>query len=64
MFGRHLFGLLRLGPIEFCRQVIRLNEFRGGSLLGTDKYGNRYYEILGEPDTFFCEKVIYSRRWY
>lgn len=54
MFGRYLSGLMRLGPVEFMRQVIRLNEFRGGSLLATDKYGNKYYEVLGEPDTIFC----------
>lgn len=58
MFGRHLRGLLRVGPLEYFRQVVRLNEFRGGSLIGSDKYGNRYYEVFGEPDTLFC-----TSRW-
>lgn len=66
MFGRHLRGLLRLGPIEFGRQILRLNEFRGGSLLATDKHGNRYYEILGEPDTLFYRRryVEYAKKNY
>ncbi len=58
MFGRNLLGIIRLGPVEFIRQVFRLNEFRGGVLLGTDKYGNKYYEIKGEPDTLFCIRDV------
>lgn len=55
MFGRHLRGILRVGPVEYFRQTLRLNEFRGGTLLATDKYGNKYYEMKdGEPDTLFC----------
>mgnify|MGYP001069235345 CR=1 FL=1 len=55
MLGRHLRGFFRVGPFEFIRQVLRLNEFRGGSLLGVDKYGNKYYEMKdGESDTLFC----------
>lgn len=55
MFLRHLKGLLRLGPREYFKQVWHLREFRGGTLVGTDSYGNKYYE-LNDPDIPFYRK--------
>lgn len=54
MFGRNLLGLLKCGPFEYLRQLVVLNEFRGGQLLATDRYGNKYYEINDDPDLLFC----------
>lgn len=40
---------------EFIRQFFVLGEYRGGNLVGTDKAGNRYYEITNEKLMFPCK---------
>lgn len=52
-----LFGLhkVRSGWLERLRQFLVMGEYRGGSLVGTDKSGNRYYEITNEKSMFPCK---------
>lgn len=52
-----LFGLhkVRSGWMEYLRQFLVLGEYRGGTLIGTDKAGNRYYEITKEKSMFPCK---------
>jgi len=40
---------------EFLRQFFVLGDYRGGNLIGTDKSGNRYYEITNEKLMFPCK---------
>jgi len=56
--GRRLQGLLRDGPLEYFRQVWVLGEYRGGTFVGADTYGNRYFEI--EDDS----TILFDRRRY
>lgn len=43
---------------EFLRQFFVLGQYRGGSLVGTDKAGNRYYEINNEKLMFPCKSGV------
>lgn len=45
---RHLRGLLRVGLKQYCKEVYYLREFRGGTVVGKDQYGNTYYEMADE----------------
>ncbi|KAJ1984749.1 hypothetical protein H4R33_004272 [Dimargaris cristalligena] len=40
--------ILEAGPRESLRQFMRLDEVKGGLLIGRDRYGNEYYENLKE----------------
>ncbi len=41
---------------ERIRQVLVLGEYRGGTLVGMDKQGNRYYEITNEKQMLPCKR--------
>ena len=45
---------------EYLRQFLVLGEYRGGTLIGTDKAGNRYYEITDEKLMFPCTKRLWD----
>lgn len=55
---RSLQGLRREGFREWFRQVWRLGEYRGGRLVGQDQLGNRYYEIVDDP-----QQLSHRRRY-
>ncbi len=40
---------------ERVRQVLVLGEFRGGKLVGMDKVGNKYYEVVEEKSMLPCK---------
>lgn len=62
---RHIRGIVRWGPMEYFKQVWFLREFRGGTLVGTDALGNRYYEISDPPAAGFqLEDVPFYRKRY
>lgn len=48
---RHFRAILRLGPRKYFKEVWSLREFRGGTLVGSDALGNRYYEIADPVST-------------
>lgn len=58
MFLRHLRGLLRVGPREYLRQVWHFREFRGGTLVGSDQYGNKYYELQDPELPFYRKRYV------
>ncbi|KAJ1957856.1 hypothetical protein IWQ62_005003 [Dispira parvispora] len=41
-------NIIKAGPRESFRQIMRLDEVKCGTLVGTDRYGNQYYENLKE----------------
>lgn len=43
---RHWKALRQLGLREYLRQLWFLREVRGGALVGSDRYGNRYFEMV------------------
>lgn len=43
---------------EILRQFLVLGDYRGGNLIGTDKAGNRYYEITNEKLMFPCKSKM------
>lgn len=48
----------KFSPAEFVeriRQVLVLGEFRGGKLIGMDKSGNKYYEVIDKNIMFPCK---------
>lgn len=45
-------GLQR--AFEWARQTFVLGEFRGGQLVGMDRLGNRYYEVVDEGRMLPC----------
>ncbi|KAJ1983420.1 hypothetical protein H4R34_001295 [Dimargaris verticillata] len=60
---RQLKFMWAAGPRESFRQIMRIDEVKGGTLIGTDRYGNQYFENLSEKlnrDRW----VIYSRSDY
>ena len=46
---RHLRAIKAVGLKEYARQVWLLGAFIGGTFVGEDAYGNRYYEINDRP---------------
>lgn len=42
--------------MEYLRQFLVLGEYRGGTFVGSDSLGNRYYEITTEKSMFPCKK--------
>lgn len=50
VLSRHLQALRRLGFKEYLRQLWFLREVRGGTLVGSDRYGNRYFEMVDIRD--------------
>lgn len=53
---RHLKGIRREGLVSYLKQVWYLREYRGGTLVGRDAYGNRYYELNDDPSLPFYRK--------
>ncbi len=51
---RHLRGMLRVGLKRYFQEVYYLREFRGGTQVGEDSYGNRYFEIQNDDSIPFC----------
>ncbi|KAF9584115.1 hypothetical protein BGW38_007535 [Lunasporangiospora selenospora] len=47
-FPRTVKGLLALGPSRFMRQLNNIGDTKVGTLVGTDKFGNKYFENLEE----------------
>lgn len=45
VLSRHWQALRQLGLKEYLRQLWFLREVRGGTLVGSDRYGNRYFEM-------------------
>jgi hypothetical protein len=45
---RTIKGFLQLGPSRFFRQLNNMGDTKVGTLVGTDKFGNKYYENLEE----------------
>ena len=58
MLGRLFGGQPQKGWMEYLRQFLVLGEYRGGTLIGTDKIGNHYYEITDEKLMFPCKNYI------
>lgn len=53
-----LFGIKpQKGWMEYLRQLLVLGEYRGGTFVGSDSLGNRYYEITDEKAMFPCKNV-------
>lgn len=51
------FNKLRSSLIESLRRFLVLGENRpAGKLIGTDNFGNRYYEVKNEKFMFPCNK--------
>ncbi|KAF9380158.1 hypothetical protein CPB97_008520 [Podila verticillata] len=47
-FPRTVKGFLSLGPSRFMRQLNNIGDTKIGTLVGTDKFGNQYFENLNE----------------
>ncbi|GJJ77962.1 NADH dehydrogenase (ubiquinone) 1 alpha subcomplex subunit 12 [Entomortierella parvispora] len=47
-FPRTVKGFFALGPARFFRQLNNIGDTKVGTLVGTDKFGNKYYENLKE----------------
>ncbi|KAF9571790.1 hypothetical protein EC968_010661 [Mortierella alpina] len=47
-FPRTVKGFLSMGPARFMRQLNNIGDTKVGTLVGTDKFGNKYYENLNE----------------
>lgn len=45
---RTINGFLKLGPGRFFRQLNNIGDTKVGTLIGTDKFGNKYFENLNE----------------
>ncbi|GBB87377.1 hypothetical protein RclHR1_13830004 [Rhizophagus clarus] len=41
---RTIKNFLKIGPKEYLRQLLYIGDTKFGNLVGTDKYGNKYYE--------------------
>lgn len=54
---RNFRALRRVGPLEYLRQIWIFGEFRGGELVGTDRIGNKYFEIRDDPNVLFCTLI-------
>lgn len=56
---------LRKSLFNFIKQYWRMGEFKGGVLVGTDLYGNEYYEIPNfQSDTsnnYQSRYVVYKK---
>lgn len=50
------FGPFKGKLIEYFRQIFVLGEYRGGKLVGMDRAGNCYYEIVDKKLMFPCKK--------
>lgn len=53
---RTIKNFLKIGPKEYLRQLLYIGDTKFGDLVGTDKYGNKYYENKGE---YFGTSLIY-----
>ncbi len=45
------------GLLERVRQVLFLGEYRGGQLVGMDRLGNKYYEVVDEVRMRPCKRL-------
>ncbi|KAF9111970.1 hypothetical protein BGX27_004191 [Mortierella sp. AM989] len=45
---RTIKGFLSLGPSRFMRQLNNIGDTKVGTLIGTDQFGNRYFENFDE----------------
>ena len=45
---RTIKGFLSMGPARFMRQLNNIGDTKVGTLVGTDKFGNKYFENLNE----------------
>lgn len=41
---RTIKNFLKIGPKEYLRQLLYIGDTKAGNLVGTDMYGNKYYE--------------------
>lgn len=47
-FPRTVKGFFSMGPARFFRQLNNIGDTKVGTLIGTDKFGNKYFENLTE----------------
>lgn len=48
-----------MGPKRYFEEVYYLREFRGGTQVGQDAYGNRYFEIQHDETIPFCNRLMF-----
>jgi hypothetical protein len=46
--GRTLKNFMKVGPANFVKQLDNIGDTKWGRLVGTDVYGNKYFENLDE----------------
>ncbi|KAK1927092.1 putative cell viability protein [Papiliotrema laurentii] len=56
--GRYIRNLRQVGWKEYYRQMWYIGDAKAGTLVGTDQFGNRYYE-----NTKYGEEVPGRHRW-
>ena len=55
---------LRRSCFDYVRQFLVFGEFRGGTLIGTDCTGNKYFEITDKKLMFPCKNICLSTVYF
>ncbi|KAJ6028091.1 hypothetical protein N7540_003667 [Penicillium herquei] len=60
---RTLRNLRRIGLKEYAHQMQNIGDTKAGTLIGTDRWGNKYYENMEEELPLRTRWVDYKTNW-
>lgn len=57
-------NFIRVGPKSYFKQLNRIGDTKYGTLVGTDVYGNKFYENEEEDEVFARTRWVEYKDWY
>ncbi|ODV92309.1 hypothetical protein CANCADRAFT_84820 [Tortispora caseinolytica NRRL Y-17796] len=61
---RQVKNLFRIGPVRAFKEVVQLGDIKYGRLVGTDSYGNKYYENAEEDEIHLRTRWVIYKQYY